>query len=574
MRTATPTLLSRGRGPLGAGRRAVRPARSARALLRAVRADGVPAVVWLVVALQLTVCLLQTAVFPHGRSPDEAKQVDLVLQVADGRAWPWPGPGEAVTSTGVQAGTVLPPDRLRGRAHLADQETLPRDQRPSWTDAGGAEPWPGRGGAPLLNQLVQHPPLYYLLGATVAQAVPDRLDVPFDRTWMVLRWVGALLVVPLPLLAWATARRLRLPDPLPVAAALAVVAVPEMAHLASAVNNDNLVVLLGAVATWLGVRVLTGDLTLRTGAALGAVTSLALLTKGFALLLPAWVLLVYAVAAWRRRSPAAAGSALVSAAAMLPGLAWWVRNVVVHGTLQPHGTRTDQTYLAQAGATYRWADGGAEWLARLGDRMVTLFFVQDQASLMRQDASWWAARAALVVLVTGLVVTLVRRTVPRLDAVVLLVPAAGLLAIVAKGSYEQFTAFGNVAAAQQGRYLYMGAVGMLVTAVAGAAVLRPGLRQAVPAAVLTLGLALHTAFHIDAWWVLWAPAGASGLPAAVASVDAMVRLHAFGAVVLAPLALTAAALLAAVGTWTVRTALADAAETAGARDGAVRLPGA
>ncbi|QAY63360.1 hypothetical protein ET495_08990 [Xylanimonas allomyrinae] len=508
-----------------------------------IRRAGVPAAVWLVVLLQVTVCLLQTAVFPNGRSPDEAKQVDLVVQVAEGTAWPWPSPGTLATTAGVRAGAVLPPDRLHGAAHLADRDFRPRGERPSWAQAGGAAPWLADG-APLNNQLVQHPPLYYVLGAAVVQAVPGWHDLPFDRVWMVLRWVNILLAAPLPLLAWATARRLRLPDPLPLAAAGAVVAIPELTHIASSVNNDNLLVLLGAAATWLVARVLTGDHTARTALALGGVTSLALATKGFALLLPAWVAAAYAAAWWHgRRTRGSAHGTLAASlwalAAMLPGLSWWARNLVLFGALQPHGTHADQGYL-QSGERYTWADGGAAWLHRLVDRLITLFFVQDQAAHLRHDASWWASRAGLAALAVGIGVALVRGPLRRLDALVLLAPAAALTAIVAKGSYEQFVAFRNLGAAQQGRYLYLAVVAIVVVAVAGAV----RARRWAPAIVLVLGLGLHAAFQADAWAVLWLPEG-PGSPAAIgAAAGAMVRLHPFGWAALGPAAIVTTAGLA------------------------------
>lgn len=519
---------------------------------------AVPVAVWLVVLLQVTVCLLQTAVFPNGRSPDEAKQVDLVLQVSDGTAWPWPSPGTLVTNAGVQAGAVLPPDRLQGAAHLADRTFTPRAERPSWTDAGGAAPWIyAVDGEPFNNQLVQHPPLYYVLGAAVARAVPDWHDAPFDQVWMILRWVNVLLAAPLPLLAWATARRLRLPEPLPLAAALAIVAIPELTHLASSVNNDNLLVLLGAVATWLVARVLTGDRSARTALVLGGVTSLALLTKGFALMMPAWVAVAYAASWWHARRTRGVAGATVAAAlwaafAMLPGLAWWGRNLVLYGALQPHGTHADQGYLTEVGGHYTWADGGVRWLHRLTDRMITLFFVQDQASLMRHDASWWAARVGLAALVVGTVVVLVRGPLRRLDVLVLLLPAALLTAVVAKGSYEQFVAFRNLGAAQQGRYLYMAAVGMIVVAVAGAGAAKERVRRWTPALVLAIGLGMHTVFQVDAWKILWMPAGPWSPAATWAAAGAMVELHPFGWPALAPAALATAAVVVVLAVQAVR----------------------
>lgn len=513
---------------------------------------------WLIVLLHLAVMLTQTSVFPNVRSPDERQHMDLVLQVRQGDAWPWPGPGTTYVTQGVTAGGFVSADSLTGPQHLADRyDVPPRGERPSYRAAGGTATLTAEGPDgqldPVFNQLVQHPPLYYLMGAGVVALVPGWQDAPLDQVWLLLRWWNALLALPLPLLLFATARRLRLPDPLPVAAALAPLAVPELTHLESAVNNDNLLVVLGACATLLVARVLTGDLRRRTALLLGLVSTLALLTKGFALMFPAWILLAYGVVVWRHRERlrSAATSLLVVAVATLPGLAWWVRNVVVHGMLQPHGTHATPPDLTPV---HGWADGGLSWLARFAERMVTLFFVQDHTAARDHDASWWMARVALVLLLAGLAAALVRRPLPRPHALVLLFPVPALAGIVARGSWEQFAAFGDTGAAQQGRYLYTGLVGLLVVALAGAAVLRPVWRRAVPLALLGLAGGMHLAFQYDVWRLYWWPAdgGPDALARAVAAVG---QWYAFPAGVLVAVVAAGLVLAAAVVVSLTRTAL-------------------
>ncbi|RPF20106.1 hypothetical protein EDD34_0684 [Myceligenerans xiligouense] len=493
---------------------------------------AVPVVIWLITVLHVAVMLAQTAVFPNVRSPDELKHVDLIVQVEQGTAWPWPDPGTIFVTEGVTAGHFLSSDRLwSGRQFLADRVDAdgpefapPRGERPSFADDGGLAPWAQEHAdgttEAVTNQLVQHPPLYYLLGAAALHAVPDWATAPMDQVWLWLRWLNTLVAAPIPLLLWASARRLGLPEPLPVAAALTPVAVPEMEHLYSAVNNDNLLVLFGTALTYLLVRVMTGDLSRRTALVVGLVATAALLTKGFALMLPAWIALAYGVALYRSRGRrrVALGSLVVAAVATLPGVAWWVRNLVLYGAIQPHGYRTEVPDLTPV---YGWSDGGDRWLGRLLERFVTTFFVQDHAVAEAHDASWWAARVALVLVAAGVVAALVRGTVPRMTAVVLLAAVPMLGAIVAKGSWEQFAAFRDFAAAQQGRYLYTGFAGVVLVAFAGAAVLRPAWRRWVPAGVLVLALGLHAAFQYDTWILYWMPEHESGWAAVGSAVEAM-----------------------------------------------------
>jgi small subunit ribosomal protein S36 len=62
----------------------------------------------------------------------------------------------------------------------------------------------------------------------------------------VLRLLSALLLLPLPALAAAAARRLGAAPAVVTAAALLPLAVPQLAHVGASVNNDVLLVLLGA----------------------------------------------------------------------------------------------------------------------------------------------------------------------------------------------------------------------------------------------------------------------------------------------------------------------------------------
>lgn len=257
---------------------------------------AVPNPVWLILILHLLVVLCQSAVFPNFRAPDEREHVDLIVTVAQGHAWPWPDPGTVNVSKGSRAGGFTIQNRVPAPLHLSEHEPPPRGERPSYRAAGGADLM-----GPPANQLIQHPPLYYLAGAAVLSLYPDWEDAPFDRVYLILRLWNALLTAAVPLLLWATARRLSLPDPLPVAAALVPLGVPEFTHTAASVNNDNLLVVLAAALTLLLVRVLSGDTSRRTAVAIGVLTTLALLTKGLALMIPLWVGMAYLLAAFRFR---------------------------------------------------------------------------------------------------------------------------------------------------------------------------------------------------------------------------------------------------------------------------------
>ncbi|SDZ63922.1 Dolichyl-phosphate-mannose-protein mannosyltransferase [Asanoa ishikariensis] len=495
------------------------------------RTRAVPGLVWLILVLHVAVVLWQTAMFPNFRSPDERQHVDLIVAVERGAAWPWPDPGTLAVTEGSGAGGFTKSNRIDGPLRLADHPLPSRGDRPSYVSHGGNTRDPDQPA----NQLIQHPPLYYVAGGAALALVPGWDKIPFDLTYLVLRWWNVLFAALLPLILWAVARRLRLPEPIPVVAALVPLAIPELTHTESAVNNDNLLVLLFAVLTFLVVRVLTGDTTRRTALAIGAVGSLALLTKGFALLVPIWVVVAYATVAIRRRSPRVLLTLGVALLATLPGLAWWVRNRIVYGSVQPHGRFTEVPTLT---ATHSFGDGGLTWLARLLERMNTLFFVHDQTGDRLHHWPWKLAILAALVVAAGIVLTLVLGAVPRTTALVLLVPVVGLLAIVAKGSYEQWAAT-QTYAGMQGRYLYGGLVGLAVVAVAAASRLPDRWRRATPLAVLLGAVVMQAVYFGYTLDLFWTPADGNRLAAFRAIFD----WYAMPPVVLALVVLVAVAAL-------------------------------
>lgn len=485
----------------------------------------VPRVVWLVVLLHVLLTLCQTAVFPNFRSPDEFKHFDMIVAVERGTAWPWPDPGTLRVSEGSLAGGFVPGDTLTKRQALADRPMPPRSQRPSFLDKGGET------SRNSFNQMTQHPPLYYLGGAGVLALMGDWEDDPLDRVLLLLRWSNVLLLAPLPLLLYASARRLRLPEPVPVAASLFPLLVPELSRSGGSINNDNLLILAAAFLTLLLTHVLTGDTSRRTAVWVGAVTTVALLTKGLALVLPAWIAVTYAVALYRTRARSVVGSAAVAAVVTSVGLAWWVRNKVLFDAVQPAGLRIVLPPLPVRGS---WEDGGARYVVHYIESMATTFFVQDYSAMARDrtaarlhDPTLWLARVVVVILVVAVVVTLVRRVLPRLDTLALLLPTVLLAALVGLGSWDAFETYG-VYTAMQGRYLFAGAFALALVACAPLARTPERLRAVIPLLLLALGLVMHLATTAQSLSKYWAPAHTSirtweGLRE---SVDAVVRWYA------------------------------------------------
>lgn len=273
-----------------------------------------PRLVWLATLLLGLVSALWTVAVPAYRAPDEAAHLDLVLHLADGNGYPAYDDryfGEAI---GLDSRRYLV-DSDEDWPRFAADDAPPRRDRRDADDLGGTAPDPqvrprepaGRPDYPYMyNQMPQHPPLYYmgmagLLGVERWLLPGD--DLPsLDRELGLLRLANVLLVLPLPLLAWATVMRLTSGTGrrAGIVASLLPLGLPQLTYIGGSLNNDNLLLLLGGILCVLLTGVARGHRTRRTDVAVGVVLGLALLTKGFALMFLPWAGAAYALHAWTR----------------------------------------------------------------------------------------------------------------------------------------------------------------------------------------------------------------------------------------------------------------------------------
>lgn len=293
----------------------------------------VPGVVWGATAAFMLLLIAWSLLAPTGRAPDEAAHADLVLELASGASYPdYDGrhPSQAVVNVWIAHGLAgqsggLTPESATDRGHRKDFE--------QW---GGDEPTAS------LNQMPQHPPLYYWVTSSALRLErklsPGSQPVSLDWEWHLLRLINVAMLTPLPVLAWAAASKLGTGDRAAIGAAFVPLAVPQLTHIGASINNDNLLILLAAVLAVLVASVLRGDLSRRTAASIAVVASLALLTKAFALALVPWVVLAYLSQAWKRREQLR-HVLTVAMIAVLPAIvvgAWWpVHNLMRHGQAFP-----------------------------------------------------------------------------------------------------------------------------------------------------------------------------------------------------------------------------------------------
>jgi 4-amino-4-deoxy-L-arabinose transferase-like glycosyltransferase len=370
----------------------------------------------------------------------------------------------------------------------------------------------------------QHPPLYYAGAAAVLRVIPGAAHWPFDRTVGFLRMLSVLMLAPLPLLAFACVRRMGGSTAAGVAAAAFPIAIPQLANMGSAINNDNLLTLLISVATVLAVYVVTGDTSWRTAVMLGIVGALALLTKSLSLFVPLWFALVYAVAWLRARDPGVLLRGVVAAGLpVLIAAPWYVRNLSRYGTLQPQGI-TPARSPNQPETPFTLADKGWDWLTHFAlPRFSSRFWVELSVRRELPTAQWiqgWTNVATIVVLLAaaaGLVVCARnRQLLPA--AAALLAPFAALVLQVFAITWREYARSGDPRGLQ-GRYFFPGVVALGALAAIGAAGVLSRRDRWLPVGVLAGALLLHARSVISVLDWHWNGA-TDGLPSALRSAAA------------------------------------------------------
>ncbi|MFI6428148.1 DUF2142 domain-containing protein [Promicromonospora sp. NPDC050880] len=490
---------------------------------------------------------------PAFRAPDEPQHVNSVLRLAYGGGWPAAGEalvGPAVDAAREQAALATDvPGRHLDRAELppfVDVPPVPDAQRGTVTAENAlADPLPPGTGTrhlptDVVDQMTQHPPLYYALAAGVLH-VTGTAEARWDLQLLTLRLFDVVLLLPLPLLTAGAARRLlaRRADGGRAAALVAAsftLFVPQVGHILGSVTNDALVTLSGAATAYLCARVVTGDVRWRTAAGLGTVVGVGLLTKVMAAFALPMVVAAFALAAGPR-GRRAAGVLVAGAVALAVGGWWWVRNLVVLGTVQPVGIPDRFPDDAEPNGPWYFVRTVVTSLTR------SFFGNFGWLEVRLPDAVFWTAAVVVAVLCA---LAVARGPARRGTAVLLLQPVALWCGVVAN-AWPDYAAHGWISAVQ-GRYLFAGLLALgVATALGLGTLLGPRLRAAVPSVVGTGAVAASAGLAYGFWgfyqgpdrtvadaavrWAGWSPltwpqlvlVGAVGVVVAVAAVLAAVR---------------------------------------------------
>lgn len=455
-----------------------------------------PTLVWVFTALFVALMAMCTFLYPAFSGYDEAFHVDMTYSYYNGNGFY--DPGDRLLSIGVDkahSNIHVPPQQP-----LSDQKDRPRGQRESFDAYGGD----AAGTYPVPNQMVQHPPLYYAIGAGILRLFPNSGGWPYDQWVAALRYLSILMVAPLPILAWATTKTLVGTGPAAVTAAALPLTIPNLARVGGSVNNDNLLILLTSLVIWQLAKILAGDFRKKTAVMIGIFTGLACLTKGFALALPLVVILGYGLAMLRHRKRDWVGLGLAMLGAFLIGAWWWIRNLVLYGTIQPEGL--GKVWAARHFGPAKSGFGRVDFLQHffplLGRRTWGGIGLPEVPEFSPAICYAWAGIA-----VAGMALGVgfgLRGRGGRLAALLLAIPTLAYLGIMVKGSMDHYLHNGLLTGVQ-GRYLYptLAAVGALL-GVGYARLVGRKLSGWLPMIVVLGGMAtqlLAWRSLVHVWWV-------------------------------------------------------------------------
>ena len=433
-------------------------------------------------ALLAGLLLMWTVVTPAYRASDEPMHVSTAVRLAEsGR---YPEAGRALMDPAVLAsyrwvnyfgasGRAPALERSPGLAQPPSMSQLEAPDVPRPRTA--------------IDQMTQHPPGYYLVLAGAIRLLSLDGSSPTGLV-LALRLVSVLMFLPIPFLCLLVARQVGLSPRVAAAAAFLPAAWTQFVHSAASVSNGALLALSTSVAIALVVPVARGDVRVRRALGVGAAVSVGLFSKGFALALLPVVVFAYLLGARRGGAGRALLGLVVAGVATLPGLWWWVLNVVRYGALQPQaGPSTPQaaalppvsqwaeifglTFMRTLWIALGWAENRPPQWLYVG---LTVCF-----ALLLLVGSWALRRRVGVLLLLHLC-------------------WLGPLAIVVLGSFWEFERSGQTRAAQ-GRYVQTAIVAFAVLAAAALFRLHRVI-VAVPPVVLAVGLG-GIAFGLYHFWV-------------------------------------------------------------------------
>lgn len=476
-----------------------------------------PRLVWLVVLLHGLVLVCWSVLAPTYHAPDEPNHVDAAVRLYEGLGWPPPSRDVYLTPDGLSSWVASPYSRpgkplVLNPSTIRQSDAVPRDQRVPWDQL--REHYPPPKSNPLqLQQMVQHPPLYYGIDAAVLHLLPGADSMRWDLWVGVMRLVSVALATLLPLVLWAGAVVLTGDRTSGLVAALVPFAVPQLSHIMSVVNNDSAVIIFSSLAILGMACVMRGDASRRTAVFVGVSTGLALFSKSLSLVLVPMVVAAYALRPGALPGRAALASALREAVrparlVRSPALLALVVAFVCGGwwyAFQLYRTGSVQPQIPEFPGGFR-VSGRVEFFDNAWRLMIQRYW--GSVGWYEVDIPFRYAVVATLLLVAALAVAVVRaRSIrARLLLLLLLWPSVAITGLVVANSYGFYQHYGRVLGLQ-GRYLFLGVGGVALVLAAAVRLLPAAARRWTPIALAGIAAVLQLVMVRHVLRVFWVPSG-------------------------------------------------------------------
>jgi 4-amino-4-deoxy-L-arabinose transferase-like glycosyltransferase len=478
---------------------------------------------WLV-GLWAALLVGASLLWPVSYGYDELQHFDMTYQYAQ-HPTTFYAPGALhLSNAAVAIQKLVPPNPNVGP--FATAPIAARADRPTLKQLGGANTSP----AAAVDQMVQHPPLYYWLGAVVLD-LPGVSHLAWDQQFWLVRLVSVLLMLPVPLLCFGAARRLArrfkvdertvptrgdstdgfsgTENAIGLIAAAVPLTIPNLIRDGAAVTNDSLLISATSFFCYFLIRICFGELSKKVVAGASVALLVALLTKGFALVLPP-ILIVGLVIGWRRNRREGANPltrrqlteiAAIVVGCLVVGSLWWLRNLIRFSAIQVNGfgPHSDDVRYGPADNAGTLAHFIPDFLSQTMGRTWGGFGLADYPSGSAVSVWGWP-----VLVGVGLLAALqVKRhrgvTVLLLIGVLL---TFGVVAENAWGLYKTHSRIGVQGA--QGRYVYHTIVVLAAVAAVGwASVLRRRTTNLLAYGVLLLAILTNASawfMIVDTWY--------------------------------------------------------------------------
>lgn len=426
---------------------------------------------FLVATSVMTLCFfmwqcLWAVLTPSFRGPDEVQHYNSTLRMATTGVWPDPG-NAAIDSQVIlathEAGFMAGEDDFFAQANI----TPLRDGLGE--NAGYAQPYAispitphlertvieyGNGGLPQhVDQLTQHPPLYYQIVAGTMN-LTGVMDWPWDRQLLFIRLVSALMTLPLIPSIVYTARKVGASRLVSLVTGTFVFAIPQLVFATSVASNDALGIGAGALTIAGIAAAMFGKGSWCPVVFSGIMLGIGLWSKGtfipMGLVVGLAFLLNKSVPSWRRRLAQGISAGVIGVA--LGGF-WWIRNYVMFGSFQPKGLVRSSALEGTDFARYF---------------RQTFRLIVDSSWGQFGWLEWWLPWWLISILAMSALVSLVVSITKGPDRIkrfnlVLFYGLVGLVLIVK--AWGTFQDLGYVAGVQ-GRYMFPGVVGLIVVGAA------------------------------------------------------------------------------------------------------------